>query len=98
MKKKITGLDVNLAVSFLQQGDYIVAYTPALDISTYGKTINEAKQNFDELISVFFEEFQDEASLANVLESLGWTKNKAEWAPPLEVKHTQTTVKVPSFS
>ena len=36
------------------QGTDYVAYTPALDISTFGKSKKEAQQNFEELVNVFF--------------------------------------------
>lgn len=97
-KKAIKGLDVSLSVSILKQGDCFIAYTPALDISTYGRSLEEAKKNFQELVDVFFAEFDDERSLANVLESLGWTKQKAAWTPPVEVEHTHKSFTVPSFA
>lgn len=98
-KKPVNKLDVNLTVSILKQGDYFVAYTPALDISTYGKSVTEAQNNFDELVRTFFEEFvDDERRLDNVLESLGWSKDKKAWSPPVEVKHVQQSVSIPSFA
>ena len=57
--KKITQLNVNLPVSIKREGGVFVAYTPALDISTYGNTKGEAKKSFNELVTVFFEEFVD---------------------------------------
>jgi predicted RNase H-like HicB family nuclease len=97
-KHEIKSVDGNLPVSILKQGEYFVAYTPALDISTYGKTIEEAQRNFSELIAVFFSEFDDERTLGNVLESLGWTKNRSDWTPPVEVKHLQQPFTMPSFA
>lgn len=99
MKKKlITNLDVNLSVSIFKQGKVYVAYTPALDVSTYGNSIEEAQKNFDELVEVFFSEFDDARSLSNVLECMGWTKSKSVWTPPVEVKHINQSFKMPSFA
>lgn len=98
-KKPIHQLEVSLTVSIFKQGEYFVAYTPALDISTYGDNVEDAQSKFEELVDTFFDEFkEDQTKLDNVLESLGWTKNKSNWTPPVEVKHVQTSVTLPSFA
>jgi len=43
----------NLPVSFLRESDQFVAYTPALDLSTSGTTLEEAKSNFTEAVGIF---------------------------------------------
>lgn len=45
-----------LPVSFLREGKRFIAYTPALDLSTSGKTFEEAKEHFVEASELFFEE------------------------------------------
>ena len=35
---------IELPVTFMHEGDSVVAYTPALDLSTAGKDIAEAKK------------------------------------------------------
>lgn len=83
MKKQIHQLNFGLPVSIKKEGSTYVAYTPALDISTDGRTKNEAKKNFAELVSIFFEEFNDNAdALEVVLMELGWTKQQNNWNPP----------------
>ncbi|MDB5164649.1 MAG: hypothetical protein JWL89_275 [Candidatus Saccharibacteria bacterium] len=82
-KNKISQLNVGLPVSIKKEGTAYIAFTPALDISTYGKTQREAKKSFSELVSIFFEEFIDNPDgLEVVLGSLGWTKRKSNWQPP----------------
>lgn len=74
---------MKLPVALIKDGNVYVAYTPALDVSTYGKTEHEAKKNFDELVRTYFEEFVDNPSaLDQVLLSLGWKKHKDSWHPP----------------
>lgn len=88
--KKITQLNVGLPVLIKREGGIYVAYTPALDISTDGKTKGEAKKNFSELVDIFFEEFIDNPdALEIVLLSLGWTKQKQSWRPPEITNITQ---------
>lgn len=98
MKKKITQLQVGLPVAIRQEGSVYVAYTPALDISTYGRTKGEAKKSFNELVTIFFEEFTDNPdALEIVLDSLGWTKQKNNWQPPkIETITQDVRVSIPA--
>ena len=92
-KHVLKNVKFNLSVSVFKQGDVYVAYAPTLDISTYGSSKEEARKNFDELVEVFLAEFKDARELAQVLESLGWTKQKSTWQPPTQ---EQRTISVPA--
>ena len=80
----------NLLVNFIKQDGCVIAYAPALDLSTYGSDEKEARKNFGEILHTFMESFKDARELDQVLQSLGWekTENKA-WQPP---KVTQTEI------
>ncbi len=82
LKEVLKKVDFELPVSVFRQGDVFVAYTPTLDMSTYGSSKVEARKNFAELVDTFFSSFDDARELALVLESLGWTKTKTTWQPP----------------
>ncbi|MEK7567505.1 MAG: type II toxin-antitoxin system HicB family antitoxin [Patescibacteria group bacterium] len=84
-----------LPVLFLKEKNRYVAYTPALDLSTSGKTIAEAKKNFIEASSIFLQEISRRGTLDEVLFSLGWQKKKKEWNPPVLVKQGSERVPVP---
>ena len=89
--------DVKLTVSIFREGKTYVAFSPALDISTVGKSATEAKKNFDELVRIFFEETEKHGTTNDALLSLGWEKLKSkEWHPPVEVERTTTSVAVPA--
>lgn len=94
-RQKINHIDFNLAVSIFQQGDSYIAYTPALDISTYGRSKAEAMKNFEELVDVFFSEFDDTRELGQTLESLGWVKQNNAWQPP-KIETTETSFSIPA--
>lgn len=85
MSKSIVNL--NLPVIILKEGDVFVAYTPALDISTVGKTFEQAEQRFDELVTIFFEELSEAGTTEEVLLDLGWTEKKKEFTPPVVVSN-----------
>lgn len=71
-----TTISVELPVSFIQEGNSVIAYTPALDISTAGSTHKEARDMFDELVKIFFADLVENNSIDPVLSGLGWTKTR----------------------
>ena len=92
--------EANLTVNISRQGKRYVAYCPALDISTSGKTETEVRRRFDELVRLFVEEIEDAGTTAEVLTELGWKKEAskgvraAEWLPPM-FKSEQVPFRIP---
>ena len=72
-----------LPVSILREGNSFLAYTPALDISTSGKSYSEVKKRFSELVWIFLNEIIESGDLNTVLSDLGWQKIKKQWMPPV---------------
>jgi hypothetical protein len=56
----------NLPVSIIKEGSQYIAYTPALDLSTCGKTAKVAKFRFEEAVGIFFDELIKKESLEKV--------------------------------
>lgn len=92
MKK--LNLELKLPVSFLREGKKYVAYTPALDLSTSGKSYAEAKRRFEEIVNIFFEELIKKGTLEEVLLDLGWKRIRAKWNPPVVISQESQTVRV----
>lgn len=82
-----------LPVDISKQGRRFVAYSPALDIATSGKTENEVKRRFGELVEVLFEELREAGTLENVLRELGWKKAQKKWQTP-EISQQSVGVRV----
>lgn len=80
-------LKIQLPVSVLKEGKAFIAYSPALDLSTAGKSFDEAIKRFDEAVQIFFEEMEEEKNMDEVLGSLGWQRQKRTWAPPSVIAH-----------
>lgn len=70
MNKKIK-IAASIQLRFLKEGKSFVAFSPALDLSTCGKTYEDAKKNFQEALEIFFEECLRMGTLAQVLEQCG---------------------------
>lgn len=86
---------VSLPVSFIREANQFVAYTPALDLSTSGATLEEAKKNFTEAVEVFFDELISLGTFEDVLLDLGWKKQEHLMVPPVVVSQGMETVRVP---
>lgn len=80
-------LSIKLGVNviFFQDGEYIIAYSPELDLSTYAKTKTIAQKRFNEAVEIFLETAIEKNSLYDQLLELGWTVRKkptAKYIPP----------------
>lgn len=92
MKK--LNLEFNLPVSFLKEGNKYIAYTPALDLSTSGRSYQQAKKRFEELVNIFFEDIIESGTVEEVLTNLGWQKSQKDWMPPVVISQELQAIKV----
>lgn len=88
-------IKLNLPVSFIRESDQFVAYTPALDLSTSGATLEDAKKNFNEAVELFFDEIVAMGTLEDVLLDLGWKKQENSFIPPVVISQGMESVRVP---
>ena len=72
-------MDIQFTTQILKEGDTFVAYAPELDLSSCGKTIQEAKVHLTEAVTLFIEEAQRMGTLQDILEEAGYTKEAAGW-------------------
>src|SRR5947208_2340209 len=75
-------ISAGLQVIFSQDGEYVVCYCPALDLSSYGKNHDDAHNAFEEALSIFLEDTIHKGTLEKVLLDLGWFLSKQEYFPP----------------
>ena len=72
-------------VEFIED-DITIVYSPALDLSGYGTSEDEAKKSFSEAMDEFFKYTTNKKTLDAVLKGLGWSikgsKNKPKFNPP----------------
>ena len=89
---------IQLPVVITKQGSRFVAYTPALDISTSGKSKRDVQKKFGELVNIFFEEIIQAGTIDDVLRELGWVKAARRWNPPKVVAAETFSVHTPVFA
>lgn len=77
---------VSLSLVEFEEENVTIVYSPALDLSGYGYSQEEAKQSFSEALNEFFRYTNNKNTLDKVLKSLGWairgSKNKPKFNPP----------------
>lgn len=83
MKKSL--LQIDIPVSIMREGSVFIAYTPVLDLSTSGKSYDEVKRRFNEIVEIFFEELAIKGTLEEALSDLGWEKISRKWSPPVVI-------------
>ncbi|MBS4029527.1 MAG: hypothetical protein KGZ58_12935 [Ignavibacteriales bacterium] len=66
---------VSVGVALIKEGDSIVAYCPALELSSYGDTKKEARSAFEEALKIFLKETMQKGTLEKFLLKLGWSLN-----------------------
>jgi len=89
IRKQKGSIEVELDVIVSKEGEYFVAYCPALELSSYGDTEKEARNSFDEALDIFVEETSQKGSLLKFLQKIGWTLQQnpvVKYIPPIQ-KH-----------
>lgn len=79
-------IKVTLQVVLYEEGDFSVAYCPALELSSYGKNNKTAKNEFETALTIFLEETMNRGTLEKELLSLGWVLQKVpevKYEPPI---------------
>ena len=73
-----------IPVYFFREEGMIIAFSPALDLSTCGLNIKEAQKNFTACLRIYLEETIKHGTLEKDLLNLGWKSNPEELAffPP----------------
>lgn len=82
IKKGAKGLDVEIEVLLVKEGDYWVSYAPSLKLSSYGDSKVEAKKGFSEALEIFISDTLRKGTLERLLIEYGWTLSSKAYQPP----------------
>lgn len=72
LRKNKVSFDVQVDVVVFEENGAFVAYCPALELSSYGDTQDEAKTAFDGAMNIFIKETHERGTLEKYLLKLGW--------------------------
>lgn len=84
IKRTVTGkwvygrntIECTLPLIIFKEDDNIITFCPALDLSGYGFTEEEANHAFEETLSEYFRYTVNKKTLAEDLEKMGWKIRK----------------------
>lgn len=61
-----TYIEARIPVIFFEEGNRVVAYSPALDLSSCGNTEQHARKRFAEATTIFFDEIRRMGTMEEV--------------------------------
>lgn len=64
IRKKVKGLEIEVQVLLVKEGDYWVSYAPSLKLSSSGDSRIEAKKELAEVFLITLDHFTDRALTA----------------------------------
>ena len=77
---RITKNSISVRINVIsgKDGEYWICISPSIDVSGYGKSIEEAKTSFDENMDVFFDDLIVLPSVEKktVLREMGWRQKR----------------------
>lgn len=76
-------MEINFTTQIWKEGKAYVSYCPELDVSSCGRTIEEARKNLLEAVEGFLEEAKKMGSLGQILRESGFVKeSQKKWKAP----------------
>jgi predicted RNase H-like HicB family nuclease len=70
-----------LKIEIFKEGDVFVAVSPELNVSSFGDTVEEARESLREAVDAFIEECREMSTLEEVLEEAGFSRTDGKWQP-----------------
>jgi predicted RNase H-like HicB family nuclease len=70
-----------LKIEVFKEGDAFVAVSPELNVSSFGDTVEEARESLREAVDAFIEECREMGTLEEVLEEAGFSRTDGNWQP-----------------
>lgn len=81
-----TSIDIHLAVYTFVDGGASIAYCPALDLSGYGETEEQAKSSFEEVMKQYIKYGISHGTLFRDMKKYGWNIANNKASSPLTIK------------
>ena len=96
--RRVCRMRTQLSVVIMKEGKYFIAYAPALDYSTCGRSVEEAQRMFGKGVKIFLSECVKMGTLESVLSDCGWRRIERpvpHFVPPAFITNTQQEVEIP---
>ena len=73
IRKRGNKFEAMVHVLIIKDDDTYTSFCPELNLSSYGETISDAKEGFEEALALFLKETDRKKTLNSELLKLGWT-------------------------
>lgn len=87
-------MEISVKVEIFKEEDLYVAWSPELNVSSFGDTIEGARDSVKEAIEAFVEECNSMGTLEEVLEESGFSRIGDSWEPRRVVAEEDLSVAV----
>jgi len=87
--------EIAYTIQVFKEDQFFVAHTLELDVSSQGRTVEEAKSHLREAVEAFLEEAQRMNTLEDVLVEAGYQRTGQGWKAPDLLAQERTTVALP---
>ncbi|MGF1603428.1 MAG: type II toxin-antitoxin system HicB family antitoxin [Thermosynechococcaceae cyanobacterium] len=84
--------NIQLKVEIFQEDNLYVGICPALNVSSFGETVTEAKKSVQEALEAFIEECTEMQTLTDVLDEAGLTLKDGLWVYPQPIAVEMVTL------
>lgn len=74
-------MQLSVPIEVFKEGDVYVALASHLNVSSFGDSIDDARESLKEAILAFLEECAEIGSLDQVLEESGFSRSEGSWQP-----------------
>jgi len=74
-------VNISVRIEIFKEEDLYVALSPELNISSFGDTIEDARESFREALSAFIQTCLEMKTLQEVLEEAGFVEKNDFWEP-----------------
>jgi predicted RNase H-like HicB family nuclease len=74
--------ELTFTIQIFQEGRTYVAYTPELDVSSCGRTLDDARTNLGDAVRGFLKSASRMGTLDAILEEAGFVRARGRWSTP----------------
>lgn len=89
-------MDLKLTVEIFQENGMYIAYVPQLDVSSGGKTVEEARRSIRDAVGGFLEAAKHAGTVEQILEESGFVRGSHGWRGPDLVSVERLTLSQPA--
>jgi len=85
-----------VTVRILREGEAFIAHATELDVSSHGRSVDDASRHLREALAAFLDEATRLGTLEDILQEAGYVRTPDGWSPPTVIAQDRVLVPLPS--